>query len=70
MFTVVAAIIFFAAFLLAATTISTMFALYREKMIAALLFGPIPQEPPVYRLRVVRRRASEPATGAPVTAFS
>lgn len=57
MFTLVAATVFFAAFLLAASTIVGMFALYRDKMIAALLFEPIPQEPPVYRLRISRRRA-------------
>ena len=58
MFTMIAATIFFAAFLLAAATIIGMFALYRDKMIAALLFEPIPHEPPVYRLRVSRRRAT------------
>lgn len=56
MFAIVAAIVFFAAFLLAAATIVAMFALYRDKMAAALLFEPLPQEPPVYRLRISRRR--------------
>lgn len=56
MFTIVAATVFFAAFLLAAATIVAMFAMYRDKMVAALLFEPIPQEPPVYRLRISRRR--------------
>jgi hypothetical protein len=65
MFTLVAATVFFAAFLLAAGTILGMFALYRDKMIAALLFEPIPQEAPVYRLRVSRRRA-EPRSAAVV----
>jgi len=57
MFTVIAATVFLAAFLLAAGTIVGMFALYRDKMVAALLFEPIPQEAPVYRLRISRRRA-------------
>lgn len=58
MFAMIAATIFFAAFLLATATILGMFALYRDKMIAALLFEPIPREAPVYRLRVSRRRAA------------
>ncbi|WP_066521002.1 hypothetical protein [Sphingobium cloacae] len=58
MFTLIAAVVFFASFLLAAVTIVGMFALYRDKMIAALLFEPIPQEVPVYRLRISRRRVS------------
>ena len=58
MFTLVAAVVFFASVLLAAATIIGMFALYRDKMVAALLFEPIPQERPVYRLRISRRRAS------------
>jgi len=64
MFTLVAATVFFAAFLLAAGTILSMFALYRDKMIAALLFEPIPQEAPVYRLRISRRRAGPRSTAA------
>lgn len=67
MFTIIAATVFLAAFLLAAGTIVGMFALYRDKMVAALLFQPIPQEAPVYRLRVIRRRAA-PAERAPVRA--
>ena len=58
MFTIVAATVFFAAFLLAASVIVGMFALYHEKMAAALLFKPIPQQPPVYQLRISRRRVS------------
>ena len=58
MFTFVAATVFFASFLLAAATIVGMLALYRDKMLAALLCEPIPQQPRVYRLRVDRRRAS------------
>ena len=69
MFTVIAATVFLAAFLLAATTITTMFALYRDKMMAALLFEPSPQEPPVYRLRVVRRRVAA-GQAAPVAAVA
>lgn len=68
MFTVVAACVFFSAFLLAAGTIGGMFALYRDKMMAALLFEPMPQEAQVYRLRVSRRRATPPVErAAPVT---
>lgn len=57
MFTIIAASVFFMAFLLAAVSMVAMFALYRDKMVAALLFEPIPQETPVYRLQVSRRRA-------------
>lgn len=74
MFTLVAATVFFAAFLLAASTIVGMLALYRDKMVAALLFEPIPQQPPVYHLRISRRRvpASRPLTPitSPVRAFA
>ena len=58
MFTIVAATVFFAAFLLAAGVMFGMFALYHEKMAAALLFKPIPQQPPVYHLRISRRRVT------------
>ena len=58
MFTIVAATVFFVSFMLAAGTIAAMFALYHDKMVAALLFEPIPQEPPIYRLRISRRRAT------------
>lgn len=58
MFALIAALIFIGSFLLAAGTIIGMVALYRDKMVAALLFQPIPQEVPVYRLRISRRRAS------------
>ncbi|SCW67460.1 hypothetical protein SAMN02927924_02028 [Sphingobium faniae] len=67
MFTLIAAIIFCASFLLAIATIIGMFALYRDKMVAALLFEPIPQEAPVYRLRISRRRA--PAKRQPSASF-
>jgi len=66
MFTIVAATVFFVAFLLAAGAIVATFALYRDKMVAALLFEPIPQEAPIYRLRISRRRA--PATERPALA--
>lgn len=56
MFTLFAAVVFFASFLLAVATIIGMFALYHDKMVAALLFEPIPREAPVYRLRISRRR--------------
>lgn len=74
MFTLVAATVFFAAFLLAASTIVGMLALYRDKMVAALLFEPIPQQPPVYHLRISRCRvpASRPLApiASPVRAFA
>jgi hypothetical protein len=69
MFTIVAATVFFAAFLLAAGTIVAMFALYRDKMVAALLFEPIPQEAPVYRLRISRRRMTDAERPALVRAL-
>lgn len=59
MFTLVAATLFSAAFLLAAGTIVWMFAAYRAKMVAALLFEPIPQSPPVYHIRIRRPRAPQ-----------
>lgn len=61
MFTLIAALVFFGSFLLAAGTIVGMFAFYRDKMVAALLFEPIPQEPPVYRLRISRCRVTPSA---------
>ncbi|CAM5500304.1 hypothetical protein ACFSUK_27700 [Sphingobium scionense] len=64
MFTIVAATIFSAAFLLAVGTIAWMFALYHQKMAAALLFEPIPQEPPVYHIRIQRNRVRQPAPAA------
>jgi len=59
MFTLVAATLFSAAFLLAMGTIVWMFAHYHDKMVAALQFEPIPQNPPVYHLRIRRPRASQ-----------
>lgn len=52
-FSQIAALIFLSAFALAGWTIVNMFAAYRDKMIAALLFEPIPQE----RRTSSRRRA-------------
>ncbi|MEJ7925570.1 hypothetical protein WG908_02225 [Sphingobium sp. AN641] len=56
MFAIVAGLVFSAAFILAAFVIVMMLAAYRDKMIAALLFEPIPQTAPVYTLRVRRPR--------------
>jgi hypothetical protein len=72
MFTLIAATLFSGAFLLAIGTIAWMFALYHDKMVAALQFEPIPQHPPVYHLRIRRPRAPQsprrlalsPSTGA------
>lgn len=69
MFTIVAAIIFFGATLLAIGTMLWMFATYHDKMVAALLFQPIPQEPRVYHIRISRRRAMPEQRQAP-RAFS
>lgn len=70
MFTIVAATVFFAAFLLAAGVIVGMFALYHEKMVAALLFEPIPRQPPVYHLRISRRRVHPSRALVPAAAPS
>ncbi|WP_340265170.1 hypothetical protein [Sphingobium mellinum] len=74
MFTVIAATVFLAAFLLAATTITSMLALYHDKMAAALLFDPIPKEAPVYRMRIVRRRVGtdggKTGAAAPAQAYA
>jgi len=61
MFALIAALVFIGSFLLAAGTIIGMFLAYHDKMVAALTFEPIPQEVPVYRLRISRRRVA-PAT--------
>lgn len=61
MFALVAACVFIGSFLLAAGTIVGMFLAYHDKMVAALTFEPIPQEVPVYRLRISRRRATPAA---------
>lgn len=65
MFALIAALVFIGSFLLAAGTIISMLALYRDKMVAALLFEPIPQEVPVYRLRISRRRVTPSPRPAP-----
>lgn len=56
MFTVIAATLFSAAFLLAISTMAWMFMAYRDKMVAALLFEPIPRQPAVYHIRIRRPR--------------
>lgn len=67
MFAIVAGLVFSIALLLAIGTIFAMFALYHDKMVAALLLQPIPKEVPVYRLRIrprmgaVERRVVPPA---------
>lgn len=57
MFTLVAAVLFFSAFALSMGTIAWMFLTYHDKMVAALTFEPIPQDPPVYHIRIARPRA-------------
>jgi hypothetical protein len=64
MFTLVAATLFSAAFLLSVGTIVWMFAHYHDKMVAALQFEPIPQHTPVYRLRISRPRVPQSARRA------
>jgi hypothetical protein len=56
MFALVAGLVFSIALLLAVGTILAMFALYHDKMVAALLFEPIPKEAPVYKLHIRRPR--------------
>lgn len=59
MFTLIAATIFSIAALLALGTIGWMFTLYREKMVAALLFEPLPELRPVYAVRIRRPRLTQ-----------
>jgi hypothetical protein len=66
MFTLVAATLFSGAFLFAIGTMFWMFAAYRDKMVAALLFEPIPQEPPVYNIRIRRPRAATRRVALPL----
>lgn len=66
MFAILAITIFSGAFFLALATIVWMFAQYQEKMVAALRFEPIPQAPPVYQLRISRRRVSDAARQASI----
>ncbi|RYM07395.1 hypothetical protein EWH12_19245 [Sphingobium cupriresistens] len=74
MFTLIAATLFSAAFLLAMGTIMWMFAHYHDKMVAALQFEPIPHNPPVYHLRIrrPRPRAAQPTrrTALPLGAMA
>lgn len=56
MFTFVAVTLFSLAFLMAVGTIAWMFLHYHDKMVAALLFRPIPQDAPVYHVRIRRPR--------------
>lgn len=56
MFAIVAGLVFSIALLLAIGTIFGMFSLYHDKMVAALLFQPIPKEAAVYQLRIRRPR--------------
>ena len=58
MFAFIAALVFFAAAIMALTTIGLMLSAYRDKMVAALLFEPIPEAAPVYRIEISRRRAA------------
>jgi hypothetical protein len=74
MFAIVAGLVFSIALLLAIGTILAMFALYHDKMVAALLFQPIPKEAPVYQLRIrrprmsaVERRVAHPAPTRPAS---
>ncbi|MFB0873305.1 MULTISPECIES: hypothetical protein [unclassified Sphingobium] len=56
MFTFVAATLFSAAFLFAIGTIIWMLVHYHDKMVAALQFKPMPQEPQVYHIHIRRPR--------------
>ena len=69
MFALVAALVFTGSFLLAAGVIVGMLLTYHDKMVAALAFEPIPQQVPVYRLRISRRRAA-PSTRQDRPAFA
>ena len=64
MFTLVAATLFSAAFAFAIGTMGWMFLTYRDKMIAALAFEPIPQKPVVYHIRIRRPRGDRTPRGA------
>ena len=63
MFTLVAATLFSGAFLFALGVMGGMFALYHDKMAAALQFQPIPRETPVYRLSIRRPRLMQDGCG-------
>jgi hypothetical protein len=64
MFTFVAVTLFSLAFMMAIGTIAWMFLHYHDKMVAALLFQPIPQDAPVYHVRIRRPRAAPPVRHA------
>ncbi len=51
-----AALVFAIAFALAVGTMAYMFATYRDKMIAALLYQPEPEALPAYAVSVQRKR--------------
>ena len=55
MFALTAAAIFFVAIVLSGATIVWMFSSYRDKIIAAVLYHPIPKDEPAYRMMEVRR---------------
>lgn len=56
MFGIIAAVLFVGAAVLAIGTMVFMFRAYQDKMIAALLFQPMPEPQPVYHVEVMRRR--------------
>jgi hypothetical protein len=56
MVAIVAALVFAAAFALAVGTMTFMFAAYRDKMIAALLYQPEPAPQPTYSVAILRTR--------------
>jgi hypothetical protein len=60
MFAVIAAIVFATAFTLAIGTMAFMFATYRDKMIAALLYTPEIEPQPAYQLVVRHQRVRLP----------
>lgn len=56
MVAIVAALVFAAAFALAVGTMTFMFATYRDKMVAALLYQPEPAPQPSYSVAILRTR--------------
>lgn len=60
MFAVIAAIVFATAFTLAIGVMAFMFATYRDKMIAALLYTPEIEPQPTYQIVLRRQRAKFP----------
>lgn len=55
MLALTAAILFTLAIVLALAVIAWMFSSYRDKIIAAVLFEPIPKDEPTFRMTEVRR---------------